>query len=124
MIDKYFLIAIFHVVVVAPTLLYVGFQRAATPDWLYTTMIVFGVIVLLYHGFKSIARVLAKSPWAWVNLVHALIVGPLLLWVGYHGKRTGRPAYDMLLLTAFAALGFHLYRLIVMSQTFVKPLEA
>jgi hypothetical protein len=59
-----------------------------------------------------------------VNLVHALVVAPLLLWVGYHGKRTGRPAYDMLLLIAFAAFGFHLYRLIVMSQTFVKPLEA
>lgn len=124
MIDTYFLVAIFHVIVVAPALLFIGIQRAATPDWMYTVLIAFGILVLLYHGFKSIGRVMAKSPWAWVNLLHALIVGPLFLWVGYHGKRTGRPAYDMLLLTAFAAFGFHLYRLIVMSQTFVKPLEA
>lgn len=124
MIDTYFLVAIFHVIVVAPALIYVGIQRAATPDWMYTVLIAFGILVLLYHGFKSIGRVMAKSPWAWVNLLHALVVAPLFLWVGYYGKRTGRPAYDMLLLTAFAAFGFHLYRLIVMSQTFVKPGEA
>lgn len=122
--DTYFLIAIFHVILVAPTLFYVGFQRAATPDWIYNVLLAFGVLVLVYHGFKSIGRVLAKSPFAWVNLLHVLVVAPLFLWVGYHGKRTGRPAYDMLLLIAFAAFGFHLYRLIVMSQTFVKPLEA
>ena len=124
MMDTYLLVAIFHVVLVAPALLYVGFQRAATPDWMYNVLLAFGVLVLVYHGFKSIGRVLAKSPFAWVNLLHVLVVAPLFLWVGYYGKRTGRPAYDMLLLIAFAAFGFHLYRLIVMSQTFVKPLEA
>jgi hypothetical protein len=50
-------------------------------------------------------------------------VAPLLLWIGYYGKRTERPAYDMLLIAAFGAFGFHLYRLIVMSQTFIKAPE-
>lgn len=121
--DAFLLIAIFHVTIVAPTLLYVGFQRAATPDWLYSTLFGFGILVLVYHAYKSAKRLVAGSEWAWVNLIHVLIVAPLLLWIGFHGKKTGRPAYDMLLLTAFGALGFHLYRLVVMSQTFIKPLE-
>lgn len=123
MVDAFFLVAIFHVIVVVPMLLYIGFQRAATPDWLYNVLLGLGVLIAVYHGFKSVTRLMAKSQWVWVNLMHALLIAPLFLWVGFYGKRTGRPAYDMLLLTAFGAFGFHLYRLVVMSQTFLKPLE-
>jgi hypothetical protein len=49
-----------------------------------------------------------------------LLVAPLILWIGYHEKKTDRSAYDMLLMLAFGAFGFHLYKLIVISQTFVK----
>jgi hypothetical protein len=123
MVDAHLLIAIFHVAVVAPALLYVGFQRAATPDWLYSILFGFGLIVLIYHAYKSIKRLIVGSEWAWVNLIHVAVVAPLLLWIGYFGKKTGRPAYEMLLMTAFAALGYHLYHLIVISQTFIKPSE-
>ncbi len=123
MVDKYFLVVVFHVAVVVPVLLWVGFNRAATPEWLYNVLFGVGLLVLAYHGFKAVARWFAKSPVIWVNLIHVGIVAPLLLWIGYQGKKTGRPAYDMLLMTAFAAMGFHLYKLVVISQTFVRPLE-
>jgi hypothetical protein len=123
MLDKYFLVVIFHVAVVAPVLLWVGFNRAATPDWLYHVLFGFGILVAVYHGYKAIMRLIAKSPVVWVNLIHALLVAPLLIWIGYHAKKTERPAYDMLLMIAFAAFGFHLYKLIVISQTFTRPLE-
>jgi hypothetical protein len=51
-----------------------------------------------------------------VNLVHVGLVAPLLLWTGYHGKKTERPAYDMLLLLAFGALGYHTYKAIVLTE--------
>jgi hypothetical protein len=121
--DKYFLVVIFHVAVLAPFLLWVGFNRAATPEWVYNVMLGSGLLVLLYHGYKAIGRLASKSPVVWVNLIHVLVVAPLLLWIGYNGKKTERPAYDMLLMIAFAALGFHLYKLIVISQTFVKSSE-
>lgn len=123
MIDKFLLIAVFHVVVVAPLLLWVGFNRAATPDWIYNLMFGLGILVLIYHGYKSVARWFAASPALWINLMHVALVAPLLLWIGYHAKKTERPAYDMLLLLGFGAFGYHLYKLIIMSQTFVKPLE-
>jgi hypothetical protein len=107
--DAFFLIVVLHITVIVPFLLWVGFNRAATPEWMYSVLFGAGIIVLVYHAYKGISRLIASSPLAWVNLIHVLIVAPLLIWIGYHAKRTERPAYDMLLLAAFGALGFHLY---------------
>jgi hypothetical protein len=121
--DAFFLIVILHVVVIVPFLLWVGFNRAATPEWAYNILFGAGLLVLVYHTYKALTRLLAGSMDAWKNLIHVLIVAPLFLWIGYYGKRTERPAYDMLLVAAFGAFGFHLYKLIVISQTFVKSNE-
>jgi hypothetical protein len=121
--DAYFLVAIFHVAVIVPLLLWVGFNRAATPEWLYSVLFGAGILVLVYHTYKAISRLIAASPVVWINLIHVLLVAPLLIWIGYYAKRTERPAYDMLLIAAFGAFGYHLYKLVVMSQTFVKAHE-
>ena len=121
--DSYFLVAIFHVAVIVPLLLWVGFNRAATPEWLYSTLFGLGILVLVYHSYKAIARLIAASPVVWINLIHVFLIAPLLLWIGYYAKRTERPAYDMLLIAAFGAFGYHLYKLVVISQTFVKTQE-
>jgi hypothetical protein len=118
--DKYAMVILFHLLVIVPLFLWVGFQRAATPEWLYNVLIGMGALVLFYHGYKAVARYFAKSPVIWINLIHVLVVAPLLLWIGVNGKKTGRPAYDMLLMIAFSALGFHMYKLIVVSQTYIK----
>lgn len=118
MADKYFFVVLFHLLVVVPLFLWVGFNRAATPEWLYNVLLAMAILVGAYHGFKAVGRLAAKSPVVWVNLIHVLLVAPLLGWIGYYGKATQRPAYDMLLMTAFAAGGFHLYKLIVITQTF------
>ena len=121
--DAYFLVAIFHVVVIVPLLLWVGFNRAATPEWLYSVLFGTGILVLVYHASKAVSRLIAASPVVWINLIHVLLIAPLLIWIGYYAKRTERPAYDMLLIAAFGAFGYHLYKLVVMSQTFVKAHE-
>ena len=121
--DKYTLVVLFHIFVIAPTFFWVAFSRAATPEWMYNVLFGVAILVAFYHGYKAVGRLAAGSPVVWVNLIHVLVVAPLLLWIGYHGKKTERPAYDLLLMTAFAVFGFHLYKLIVISQTYLKPLE-
>ena len=121
--DAFFLVVLSHVIIIVPFLLWIGFNRAATPEWMYSVLFGTGIIILLYHGFLGISRLIAGSPAAWRNLIHVLIVAPLFLWIGYYAKRTERPAYDMLLVAAFGALGFHLYKLIVISQTFIISKE-
>ena len=124
MLDKHALIGIFHLVAVVPLFFWVSFQRAATAEWVYNLLLGLGILIGLYHGMKAIGRIAAASPLAYVNLIHVLLVAPLLIWIGYHGKKTGRPAYDMLLMATFAALGYHLYHLVVSVNTFVKPMES
>ena len=121
--DPYLLIAILHVVLIVPFLLWIGFQRAATPEWVYHVLFGTGLLILAYHGFKAVGRFFAKSQFLWVNVIHVLFIAPLLLWIGYHAKKTERSAYDMLLIVAFGAFGYHLYKLVIMSQTFVKSNE-
>ena len=118
--DKHLLLSLFHIALVIPFFLYIGFQRAATPEWIYNVMFGLGLLVLVYHGSKAIVRLVAKSPGAWINLIHVFVMAPLMIYIGYTGKKTQRPAYEMLLMVGFAGLGYHLKNLIVSTQTFLK----
>ena len=118
--DAHLILALFHIALVVPLFLYVGFQRAASPEWIYNLLFGLGLFVLAYHGVKAGIRLMSKSMGAWINLIHVLIVAPLMIYIGYNGKKTGRPAYEMLLMVAFAALGYHLTSIIVLTQTFMK----
>lgn len=46
-----------------------------------------------------------------------VLVAPLLLWIGYHGKDTGRAAFELVLMLAFLALGYNLYSLMLKINT-------
>jgi hypothetical protein len=118
--DIHLLLAVFHIIAVVPLFLFVGFQRAATPEWLYHVLFGLGILLLVYHGIKGIIRIMAKSGAAWINIFHAIIVAPLLIWIGYFGKKTERPAYELLLMVGFAALGYHMKNLLVLTETFIK----
>jgi hypothetical protein len=48
--------------------------------------------------------------------MHVGLIAPLLLYIGYQQKDTPRQAYEMLLLLAFAAVGYHLFSLVRMLQ--------
>ena len=52
-----------------------------------------------------------------MNLIHMILIAPLILYIGYNGKETTRQAFEGLLLLAFAALGYNLYSLVVMLNT-------
>jgi hypothetical protein len=112
--DKHLILSVFHILFVVPLFLYVGFIRASTPEWLYTTFLVLGLILFLYHGYRFITRYLSRSPYAWVNAIHVALVAPLLLYIGYHKKNTPRFAYELLLLLGFGAGGYHVFSLVKM----------
>lgn len=122
--DKFFLLVIFHIVFVAPLFLFVGFQRAATPEIIYQLLFGLGILIGLYHGYKAIMRIfVTPSPNLWINLIHVLVVAPMLIYLGWLGKKSERWAYEILLLLGFGVLGYQLYHLVVITQTFVKTPE-
>ncbi len=109
--DTHVILNIFHIMLVAPFLIWVGISRDRLPEGVFTALIVLGIVLTLYHGFKAYNRLVAKSSYVWVNLIHALWVGPLLFYVGVNKKETPRSAFELVLLTAFGALGYHMYGL-------------
>jgi hypothetical protein len=97
---------LFHVLFVSPLLLYVGFQRENTPDSVFTLLGILGVVVILYHSYRAFTKIKdGKS--AWINWIHILLVAPLFLILGYLKKDANRRYFEMLLLLAFASLGYH-----------------
>jgi hypothetical protein len=97
---------------VVPFFLYVGIKRTSVPEEVFYACLVLGAIVTLYHLGKAILRLRAQSSFVWVNLIHALIVGPLLIAIGSMKKEAPRSLFEMLLLVAFAAGGYHLYEFV------------
>jgi len=71
---------------------------------------------VVYHGIKAMIRYYSKSLSLWINIIHALLIGPLLIWIGFFGKKTSRPAYELLLIAGFGALGYHLKNIVVQTQ--------
>lgn len=109
--DGRVVINLFHILFVVPFFIWIGVSRGNTPEGAFIALLVLGVIVALYHAYKTWIRLAAKSSYVWVNLIHALWIGPLMIYIGTRKKDTGRPFFEMLLLTAFGALGYHLYEL-------------
>jgi hypothetical protein len=53
----------------------------------------------------------ADKPY-WVNLIHILLVGPLLVYIGYNRENTKRKYFELLLMLGFASIGYHGYYMI------------
>lgn len=121
--DNHFWLAIMHLLIVVPLFFYVGFSRASTPRWLYLTLLTIGAIILVYHGFKLIIRIKNRSGYSWINALHVLLVAPLLIYIGYNKKETPRSAYELLLMTGFAATGYHLFSLVRQLDAHPEPSE-
>jgi len=109
-------INLFHIFVVAPLFLYVSFFRGLIPLWVYQGLLGLGLIVLLYHAYKVMILWRASSPYLWVSLIHVFFVAPLLIFIGKNAYDTPRWAFELLALEGFAALGYHMYRIVIAVQ--------
>lgn len=117
-VDSHVFIALAHIVIFVPFLLYVGIQRMSIPGWVYTLLLALGSVVFIYHSYKAFIRITKGSPYAWVNLIHAAIIGPLMFYIGFKGRDTPRWGYELLLMVGFAGLGYHLFSLIRALQVY------
>jgi hypothetical protein len=109
--DIHVLLSLFHILLVVPFFLWVGVSRGTLPEGAFTACFIIGLFLVVYHAVKAWIRFQKQSSYLWVNLIHALWIGPLLMYIGARKKDAPRPAYELLLLTGFAALGYHLYEL-------------
>ena len=103
---------LFHILIVGSLFLYVGIERTNIPSFMFPLLLGLGVIVILYHMFK-VYTYMKQGRGYWVNLIHILLVGPLLVYIGYNGEKTARLYFELLLMLGFASIGYHGYYMFV-----------
>ena len=75
-------INLFHILVVVPFFIYVAVVRGQLSPWIFSVISGLGVVILVYHGYKTFIKWKAQSPSLWVNAIHFLAVDPLLIFIG------------------------------------------
>jgi hypothetical protein len=106
------IVHLFHILIIGSLFLYVGIERTNIPTFMFPLLLGLGVIIILYHMFK-VYTYMKQGKGYWVNLIHILLVGPLLLYIGYNGEKTARLYFELLLMLGFAAIGYHGYYMLV-----------
>ena len=112
MFDHHAILALFHILFVAPLFFVIAFFRSDMPTWAFWSLFLLGLFVLLYHSYKFFLRLSKHSSSAWINAIHIIVVAPLLIYIGLEKEKTARAAYEIAIMVGFATLGYHLYSLV------------
>lgn len=87
MISHDFIVHLFHLLIVGSLFLYVGIQQSKIPTFFYPLLFYLGIFIILYHSYKAFNKIKAGKN-AWVNFIHIIIVGPLLIYIGFNKTTT------------------------------------
>jgi hypothetical protein len=101
-------VGIMHIIVIGALFLYVGIRRTNIPKVFFPILLFLGIVIVLYHSYKSYLRSKEQKSY-WINMLHILLVGPLLIYIGYYGVDTARMYFEILLMLGFSVIGYHLY---------------
>ena len=101
-----FILSIVHLLFIAPPLLYIGLMRYDTPLWAFQALLIAGLFIFLYHISRYIHT---KS---YINLIHILVIAPVLIAIGWKARNTPRALYEILLMITFSLIGWHTLHLV------------
>lgn len=109
--NKLLLVHLFHILFVGGLFLYVSLNAATMPSFMFPFLLYLGGFIILYHTYKIYINYVSKKSYN-VNLFHVLLVGPLLMYIGYEKPAANKFVYQLLLMAAFAVIGYHGYYMI------------
>ena len=89
-------------------------QEQGLQPWLCYLLMGLAVISFMYHSYKLYLTVQGEGEkWKdWIYALHILVILPLLFYIGYNCNNTLRKYFELLLVVAFAALGYHSFNLV------------
>ena len=102
-----------HVFILAPLFVYVGLKTEKTPNVIFLVFLVVGIVVALYHSYRIfvIYQSIGLIPYIYINLVHILLVAPLLIYIGMKKVKTEKIIYKSLIVLAITTALSNGYRL-------------
>jgi len=101
---------LFHILIVGSLFLYLGIQQTRIPSWMYPVLLSLGFLIIGYHSYLAYTRMQKGQP-VWINWIHIFLIGPILVYIGFYKERTSRRFFEILLMLAFASIGYHGYYL-------------
>jgi len=117
--NNLFFVHLFHILIVGSLFVYIGINRDKIPEFMYPILLSLGSIIILYHTYKVYNYIKNKKPY-WINLIHILIIGPLLIYIGFNRDKTERRFFEILLMLGFASIGYHGYYMFFESSNKTK----
>lgn len=106
------LVNLFHIIFVGGLFLYFGITKTNNPKIALQLLMYLGIFIIIYHCYKVYTYIVAGKGY-WVNLIHILIVGPLLVYIGYNVDKTSRLYFELLMMLGFASIGYHTYYMLL-----------
>lgn len=93
---------LFHLLGVAPILLYMGIKKNTSHEHMYPVMLFLGVMALMYHGMRVFNprptdNEHKKAKLKYIYLFHIFIVASLFIYVGMNKKNIPEQLYNGLL---------------------------
>jgi hypothetical protein len=94
-------INLFHIFVIGPYFYYLYLTYPNFNPFHYTILAVLGGILILYQGYEYLKH------GRLINLVHAAIFGPFLLYTGLYQAKVPKYEYQLYQLMGIGAVGYH-----------------
>jgi hypothetical protein len=101
---------LFHILIVGSLFVYIGIQKTSIDKWIYPILFVLGIVLIFYHTYKAY-KYYSRGINPWFNIIHILLIGPLLVYIGYNKEKTSLYWFDLLMMLGFASIGYHGYYL-------------
>ena len=101
--DYWTLVNYSHVLILAPLFIYLGYRDGQVASWLYPITLVLGIGVLVYHAYLTVKNYRENNSTYLVNLFHALVIAPLLIYVGYRREKTSYPIPTLMFILGVGA---------------------
>jgi hypothetical protein len=109
--DSIIFVHLFHILFVGGLFLYIGIVKNNIPIFLYNFLLILGIFIIIYHSYKIFIKLKdGKNPW--INYFHVILVAPLIIYIGINREKTERYYFELLLMLAFADIGYHTYYLL------------
>ena len=105
------LLHLIHIFLISTLFIYVGIYKTSIPKWIYPFLLILGIILIPYQSYKGYIYYKNGKNYYWNNLIHILLIGPLLIWIGLEKEKSSSYAFNFLMMFGFASLGYHSYYL-------------
>lgn len=106
------ILSLFHVAIIGPFFLYTSLNASSLPAYFYTFLLTLGIVLALYQSYKAYTKYASGSQDYVINLFHVAVIAPLLFYIGYRRPDASDFSYQLVLMLAFAVMGYHGYWLV------------